>query len=70
MPKPKKIETVDEFRSRLQSHLLTVAAQYQGITVEQVTELRRKLRGQQVEFKVYKNTLAKRVLEYVVEKKL
>ena len=63
MPKPKKIETVDEFRSRLQSHMLTVAAQYKGVTVEQVTELRRKLRGQQVEFKVYKNTLAKRVLD-------
>jgi large subunit ribosomal protein L10 len=63
LPKPKKIEAVEEFRARLQSHALTVAAQYQGITVEQVTELRRKLHTQHVAFKVYKNTLVKRVLD-------
>ena len=43
--------------------MLTIAAQYQGITVEQVTQLRRKLRDQNIEFKVYKNTLVRRVLD-------
>ncbi len=63
MPKPSKIEAVDELRARIQGHMLSVATQYQGITVEQVTELRRKLRAENIEFKVYKNTLAKRVLD-------
>ena len=63
MPTQKKTEAVDEFRSRLQGHKLTIAAQYQGITVEQVTQLRRKLRDQKIEFKVYKNTLVRRVLD-------
>ncbi len=63
MPTQKKIDAVDEFRSRLQGHMLTVATQYQGITVEQVTQLRSKLREQNIEFKVYKNTLVKRVLD-------
>jgi large subunit ribosomal protein L10 len=43
--------------------MLTVAAQYQGITVEQVTQLRTQLRAQKIDFKVYKNTLVKRVLD-------
>ena len=63
LPKPEKIEAVDEFRSRLQGHTLAIATQYQGITVEQVTDLRRKLRAADIKFKVYKNTLAKRVLD-------
>lgn len=63
MPKQYKIDAVAEFKERLQGHMLTVAAQYQGITVEQVTELRRRLREANVEFKVYKNTLVKRVLD-------
>ena len=63
MPTQKKIEAVEEFRSRVKSHMLAIATQYQGITVEQVTELRRKLREQNIEFKVYKNTLVKRVLD-------
>ncbi|HNR34172.1 MAG TPA: 50S ribosomal protein L10, partial [Candidatus Hydrogenedentes bacterium] len=63
MPKQYKIDAVAEFKERLQSHMLTIATQYQGITVEQVTELRRKLREANIEFKVYKNTLVKRVLD-------
>lgn len=63
LPKPQKIEAVEELRARIQSHMLTIATQYQGVTVEQVTALRRKLRAENVEFKVYKNTLAKRVLD-------
>jgi large subunit ribosomal protein L10 len=62
LPKQYKIDAVAEFKQRLQSHTLTVATQYQGITVEQVTQLRRTLREANVEFKVYKNTLVTRVL--------
>ncbi len=63
MPKQYKIDAVAEFKQRLQSHTLTVATQYQGISVEQVTHLRSKLCEANVEFKVYKNTLVKRVLD-------
>jgi large subunit ribosomal protein L10 len=63
LPTQKKIDSVEEFKSRLQGHVLTIATQYQGITVEQVTQLRTKLRDQDIEFKVYKNTLVKRVLD-------
>lgn len=63
LPKPEKIEAVDEFRTRLQGCSVAVATQYQGVRVEQVTELRRRLREANIQFKVYKNTLAKRVLD-------
>ncbi len=63
MPKPEKIEAVAELKERLQSHTVAIATQYKGVTVEQVTELRRRLRAEGVEFKVYKNTLVLRALE-------
>ena len=63
MLKPEKIEAVAELKERLQSHVVAIATQYKGVTVEQVTELRRKLRAAGVEFKVYKNTLVKRALD-------
>ena len=63
MPKPKKVESVAEMKDRLQSHVVAIATQYQGVNVEQVTALRRKMRAQQIEFKVYKNTLAKLALD-------
>jgi large subunit ribosomal protein L10 len=63
LPKPKKIEDVAELKERIQTHAVAIATQYQGINVEQVTELRRKLRAEKIEFKVYKNTLAKRALD-------
>lgn len=40
-----------------------IAAEYRGLTVEQVTDLRVKAREQGVYFRVVKNTLAKRALE-------
>jgi large subunit ribosomal protein L10 len=63
LPKPEKIEAVAELKERLQSHVVAIATQYKGVTVEQVTELRRKLRAEGVEFKVYKNTLVLRALD-------
>ena len=63
MPKPKKIEDVAELKERIQSNTVAIATQYQGINVEQVTELRRKLRAVNIEYKVYKNTLAMRALD-------
>jgi large subunit ribosomal protein L10 len=46
-----------EIKEKLGKAKGVVFAQYQGITVEEDTELRKKLREAGVEYKVYKNTL-------------
>jgi len=61
--KTEKIESVAELKQRIQENTVSVTTQYVGITVEEVTTLRRNLREAGVIFKVYKNTLAKRVLD-------
>lgn len=48
---------VAEIREKLQKAESVILAQYQGLTVEEDTELRSKLREAGVEYKVYKNTL-------------
>ena len=63
MARPEKVEAVEEFKADMESNSIAIVTQYQGITVAQVTDLRAKLRGQNVKFKVYKNTLAQRALD-------
>ena len=63
MPRPDKIETVAEFKGRIQNNMVAIATGYVGINVEQATELRSKLRGEAVTLKVYKNTLVRRALD-------
>lgn len=48
---------VAEIREKLEKAQGVVFSQYQGLTVEEDTELRKKLREAGVEYKVYKNTL-------------
>ena len=62
MARPEKIAAVSEMKERLEACEIAIATQYVGINVEKVTELRRQLRAAGVEFKVYKNTLARRAL--------
>jgi large subunit ribosomal protein L10 len=63
LPKPEKIESVAELKERIQDSTVVLLTTYVGIKAGQVTELRRRLREQQVELKVYKNTLASRALD-------
>ena len=63
MARPEKIAAVAEMKERLESCEIAIATQYVGINVEKVTELRRQLRAAGIEFKVYKNTLARRALK-------
>ena len=63
MARPEKVNAVAELKDNLQHNELAVATKYIGVTVAQVTDLRRKLREQGVTYKVYKNTLAKRALD-------
>lgn len=46
-----------EIKEKLEKAQGVVLAKYQGLTVEEDTELRRRLREAGVEYKVYKNTL-------------
>ena len=63
MPKPEKAEIISELKDRITNSEITILTHYKGIDVEQDTTLRRKLREQNVGYKVYKNTLAKRALD-------
>ncbi|MBC2425396.1 50S ribosomal protein L10, partial [Clostridium beijerinckii] len=49
---------VAEIKEKMEKAEGVVLAHYQGLTVEEDTELRRKLREAGVEYKVYKNTLS------------
>jgi large subunit ribosomal protein L10 len=48
---------VQEIREKIEKAQSIVLASYQGLNVEEDTELRKKLREAGVEYKVYKNTL-------------
>ena len=63
MPRPEKIASVEELKKSIQNSSITIMSQYKGISVAQVTDLRSKLRAENIVFKVYKNTLAKRALD-------
>ncbi|BDH63678.1 50S ribosomal protein L10 [Lysinibacillus sp. PLM2] len=54
---------VQEIAEKFQSASSVVVVDYRGLTVAQVTELRKQLREAGVEFKVFKNTLARRAAE-------
>ena len=51
-----KQDAVDVVTAKLQNSLSTVVADYRGLNVSQVTELRKQLREAGVEFQVLKNT--------------
>lgn len=64
MPNAKVLEEkqqmVTEVTAKLQESSCTVVADYRGLTVAQVTQLRRNLREAGVEFQVLKNTVVRR----------
>ncbi|HZG15149.1 MAG TPA: 50S ribosomal protein L10 [Candidatus Bathyarchaeia archaeon] len=54
-----KVQAVNEIATKFRESQSTVVADYRGLTVAQVTELRKQLREAGVEFKVYKNSLTR-----------
>ncbi len=58
-----KKETVSEIIEKLKNSESVILFEYQGLTVSEVSELRRKLRADGAEVRVYKNTLLKRALD-------
>ena len=56
-----KSQVVSEIVEKLRKSSSAVVVDYKGLTVEEVTELRKKMREAGVEYKVYKNTLVRRL---------
>ncbi len=59
----KKAKTVDEITEKLKNSAGVVFVDYRGLTDEELTALRRNLRENNADVKVYKNTLTKRALD-------
>lgn len=58
----KKQGIIDEISNKIKESSSVVVFEYQGLTVTETNELRRKLRESNSDFKVYKNTLTTRAL--------
>lgn len=58
-----KKQIVSEVKEKLEKANSVVLVDYKGINVEDVTELRKRFREANVDYKVYKNTLFKRAAE-------
>ena len=61
--KEQKAEQVELIAEKLKRAKVAVLTDYRGLTVSQLQELRAKLRGGDVEYRVIKNTLARRAAE-------
>ena len=58
-PRPEKVAVVDEVRERLEGSQAALLTEYRGITVADISTLRRSLRVAGGDYKVYKNTLVR-----------
>ena len=63
MARPEKVATVEEIKEKLEGARAAVLTEYRGLTVSQLADLRASLRAADAEYKVYKNTLARRAAE-------
>ncbi|OLB94126.1 MAG: 50S ribosomal protein L10 [Actinobacteria bacterium 13_2_20CM_2_66_6] len=61
--KEQKAEQVELLSEKLKKAKVAVLTDYRGLTVSQIQELRGKLRSGDVEYRVVKNTLARRAAE-------
>ncbi|MCP8971101.1 50S ribosomal protein L10 [Ectobacillus ponti] len=58
-----KKHVVTEIADKLRASKSTIVVDYRGLTVAEVTELRKQLREAGIEFKVYKNSMTRRAAE-------
>ena len=63
MARPEKVATVEEIKGKLEEARAAVLTEYRGLKVSELAELRASLRAAEAEYKVYKNTLARRAAE-------
>jgi large subunit ribosomal protein L10 len=62
VPTQEKIESVEDLKRRLSGVKTLLLAEYRGLTVQQLSDLRKQLRSASAEYKVVKNRLAKLAL--------
>ncbi|HQT99431.1 MAG TPA: 50S ribosomal protein L10, partial [Acidimicrobiales bacterium] len=60
--RPAKVATVDEVKAKVDGTSTAVVTEYRGMTVAEISALRRQLRTLGADFKVFKNTLVKRAI--------
>ena len=58
-----KVATVDELKAKVDATSTAVVTEYRGMTVAQISALRRQLRTLDADYKVFKNTLVRRAIE-------
>lgn len=58
-PRPEKVAVVEEVQEKLAAAEAAIITEYRGMTVAQMSGLRRQLREQGGEYRVYKNTLVR-----------
>ena len=62
-PRPEKVAVVDEVRALLSEADAAVLSEYRGLSVSALAELRASLRPAGAEYRILKNTLARRAAE-------
>lgn len=60
MARPAKVEQVEQLTEKLSRAKVAILTDYRGLTVTQLEDLRSRLRGADVEYRIVKNTLARR----------
>jgi large subunit ribosomal protein L10 len=60
--RPDKVATIDEVKSKVGGTSTAVVTEYRGLTVAQISSLRRQLRTLGADYKVFKNTLVLRAI--------
>jgi large subunit ribosomal protein L10 len=59
---PAKVATVDEVKAKVGSTTTAVVTEYRGLTVAEISRIRRQLRTLGADYKVFKNTLVRRAV--------
>ena len=57
-----KVATVDELKAKVDATSTAVVTEYRGMTVAEISTLRRQLRSLDADYKVFKNTLVRRAI--------
>ncbi len=58
-----KKAVVSEIKEKFETAESSIIVEYRGLNVSEMTELRRRLTAENIEFKVYKNTMMRRAVE-------
>ena len=62
MVRPESIAAVSEIKEKIERAAIAIFTDFRGLTVSELTELRKKLRKEDAEYRVVKNTLTKRAI--------